>query len=460
MHPALEQVRDACAGSPFQAHVWLVGGAVRDRLLGLPRTNDLDLVTDLDALELAGILASKGLSEHLPVTYPRFGTAKVRIARADIEIVTARKESYRSVSRKPKVEPATLLEDARRRDFTVNSLLQDLWSGEVLDLLGTGLSDLHHRVLRTPLDPGATFEEDPLRMLRAVRFRWQLGLEPAGGLYEAIAQHAHRLSIISMERIQDEFAKMMGLSEASPCLVDLMDMGLLAQFAPELCALKDLEQGAYHHLDAWDHTLAVVDGVPPDDLVLRLAALLHDVAKPQTRTVDQTGRIRFLGHEDQGAKIAERVLRRLKFSNAVIAPVRKLVAYHMRPTSSEHWGLPAARRLRRDLGNDVDRLMVLAWADRRAHAPGLRSEGLESLERALDALDEAAEPKEDLSPLSGDQITEVLGIEEGPEVGKWKRWLEDEVIEGRLRAGDIDMAVKALLAARASRRLPGQAQDD
>ncbi|MBI5707553.1 MAG: HDIG domain-containing protein [Armatimonadetes bacterium] len=445
MHPALELVRDACSGTPFEGHVWLVGGAVRDALLGLPEAKDLDLVTDLDALKLAEHLAAKGLSDHLPVTYPRFGTAKVRIGGADIEIVTARKESYRSVSRKPKVEAATLQEDARRRDFTVNALMQDLWSGEVLDLLGNSVDDLKGRVLRTPLEPGATFEEDPLRMLRAVRFRWQLGLEPAEGLVEAIERHAQRLAIISRERVQEEFRRMLLLPQTSECLRALLETGLLAQFAPELCALRGLEQGVYHHLDAWDHTLAVLDGVPTGDLVLRLAALLHDVAKPLTRTEDPTGRVRFLGHEAQGAKVAERVLRRLKFSNSVIAPVRTLVANHMRPSSTLHWGLPAARRLRRDLGGELERLMTLAWADRRAHAPGAETLGLESLERVLGDLEEAEEPREELSPLSGEEIKTVLGLHEGPEVGKWKRWLEDEVIEGRLPSGDIDMAKRALL---------------
>jgi len=216
----------------FQGHLFLVGGGVRDALLGKGESADLDLVTTKDAPTLARHLFDIGVSDIPPVTYERFGTAMVQVAGAQIELVTARRESYRGDSRKPQVEPATILEDAQRRDFTINTLLQDIYTGEVLDPLGVARDDLAAGILRTPLDPVHTFREDPLRMLRAVRFRWQLEFHYAEGLAEAIKAEASRLSIISQERIRDELVKMMRNPKASRAWQDLSDLGLLAEFLP------------------------------------------------------------------------------------------------------------------------------------------------------------------------------------------------------------------------------------
>jgi len=425
--------------------VWLVGGAVRDPLLGKPEPNDFDLVTDRDALELARLLHSKGVSSIAPVLYPRFGTALVRVEGSNVEIVTARKESYEAGSRKPDVEPASLLDDAKRRDFTVNALLKNLHSGELLDPLGCAVADLESRVLRTPLEPAATFRDDPLRMLRAVRFRWQLGFEPAEGLYEAIRAERERLRIISGERIREELVRMLGLPDAHRCLKDLMDLGLLEIFAPELCSMPGVEQGSYHHLDVWDHTLVVLREAGTGDLTLSLAALLHDVGKPQTRAVDDKGQIRFFGHESAGAEIAERILRRLKFPNELVLPVVRLVKNHMRLTGVPKFTDSAARRLLRDLGEDSGRLIDLIEADGKGLKRGVKTLDLNLVRERLE---EVAREKPETgfdSPLTGDEIKEFLNLEEGPEVGRLKSLLAEKVLEGELSPEDKEGAKRALL---------------
>ena len=295
MHPAIVRIREAILGTPFEGDVFLVGGGVRDELLGISHSNDFDLVTRGDAPALAELLYQTGVSELPPVTYPRFGTAMLRVENCTIELVTARRESYGEESRKPTVEPASYLEDAQRRDFTVNSLLKDIATGEILDPLRIGRSDLKSKILRTPLDAVETFHDDPLRMLRAVRFRWQLGFEPAPGLYEAITQSKQRLTIVSFERIRDELFKILARRTASRGLDDLMSTGLMEIIAPEFQEMVGVEQGNFHHLDVWDHTRLVIDNLwevsqeaPP--LTLVLGALFHDVGKTAKRDRTITAR--------------------------------------------------------------------------------------------------------------------------------------------------------------------------
>ncbi|RYG18180.1 CCA tRNA nucleotidyltransferase, partial [bacterium] len=206
MTSALDAIRQATQSTAYERDLYLVGGAVRDELLGLPPQADVDLVTTGPVEPLVDLL--RPISSIAPVVYERFGTAMLRIDRTPVELVQARKESYEGGSRKPQVEPATLEDDARRRDFTANALMRRLSDGELIDPTSRGLEDLQAKLLRTPLEPGETFRDDPLRMLRAVRFRWKLGFEPATGLYEAIRENAGRLKIVSEERIRDELRKM------------------------------------------------------------------------------------------------------------------------------------------------------------------------------------------------------------------------------------------------------------
>lgn len=445
MHPALTAIRDATSGTPYEGQLWLVGGAVRDKLLGKPEPTDFDIVLERNALELAHLLWEHEVSEIFPVTYPRFGTAMVRVQGTTVELITARKESYDEESRKPEVEPATLEEDALRRDFTVNTLLENLHTGETRDPLGSGLSDLKAKVLRTPLDPHATFFDDPLRMLRAIRFKQQLGFELAPGLKEAIQKEAERLSIISEERIRDELSKMLIMAGASQSMRDLMETGLLEQFAPEFLDMVGVEQGTFHHLDVWDHTLLVLDNAGPGSLTLSLSALLHDIGKPATRFIDEEGNTRFFGHEAIGAEIAWRMLHRLKFSNDQIEPVVRLVKNHMRLGSMAEFTPAAARRLIRDMDGQVDDLLHLVEADANALAPGVRALDLEPIRERLKEVAQAT-PRSSLeSPLSGEEIMNLLHIPPGPEVGKIKSMLLDKILEGELAPGDKEAAI-ALIA--------------
>lgn len=442
MHPALEAIARATAGTPWEGRLWLVGGAVRDELLHRQPGGDFDIVLEGDALAVAHHLLEAGVSQGSPNTYPRFGTVALGIQGVTIEFATARRESYDESSRKPNVEPATLLEDARRRDFTANALMRNLHSGELLDLLGTGLADLDQGILRTPLDPAQTFFDDPLRMLRAVRFRWRFQWEYAPGLADAIRSEAHRLEIISSERIKDEWTKMLLEPTASSAMRDLLDLGLLDRFAPEFAQMVGVTQGKWHHLDVWDHTLKVLDNAVEDggSLNVRLGALFHDIAKPATRSIDDKGDIRFFSHEVVGAEMTANRLRELRFGEQQVREVASLVKNHMRLSSGPLFTASAARRLLRDLGDQVDDLLALVDADARGLKAGTRKLDLSVVRERIEAV-RVATPVETLeSPLDGREIMELLGEAPGPEVGRLKAALREMVLEGELTHDDKDRA--------------------
>ena len=444
MDPALAAIRSATLGTLFEGDLWVVGGAVRDELLGLAHRNDFDLVTRGSSASLAKFLFERGISSIPPVTYERFGTAMVRVEGADVEIVTARRESYEESTRKPNVEPAGYEDDAARRDFTVNALMRNVHTGEFWDPLGIGLADLKKGVIRTPLDPEATFRDDPLRMLRAVRFVRRFGFEPATGLYESIRLTSHRLEIISSERIRDELVKILAHPSAPAAMQDLMDLGLLAQFAPEFFPLVGCEQGRYHHLDVWKHTLLVLDNCGPGDTLLSLAALLHDIGKPSTRRVDESGNTRFFSHETVGADLARTMLRRLRFSQQDIERVAILVRNHMRLGSAPVFTSSAARRVIRDLGDQTDRLLKLVEADTRALKPGVRVMELDVIRMQL-ANVQRITPKSTLeSPLTGSEIMALTGLEPGVEIGRLKTLLTEKVLDGELAPSDKDRAAEIL----------------
>lgn len=442
MHPALQSIANLTRGTEWEGGLWLVGGAVRDELLGLPPSPDYDIVLEGDALAVADHLFRSGGTDGHPTTYARFGTVAVGVQGTAIEFATARRESYDPDSRKPHVEPATLLDDARRRDFTANTLMRNLHSGELLDPLGTGLADLRAGILRTPLDPAQTFHDDPLRMLRAVRFRWRLGWEYAPALAEAIQNEAPRLDIISRERIRDEWTKMLLYRSASDAMRDLLYLGLLGRFAPEFETMLGVTQGKWHHLDVWDHTLLVLDNVIQDGghLELRLAALFHDVAKPATRTIDDKGDIRFFSHEVVGAEMTRVRLRDLRFGEATVDAVARLVKNHMRLTSGPSFTPSAARRLLRDLGDQVDDLIALVDADARGLKTGTRTLDLAVVRDRIEAT-KVATPESTLeSPLSGAEIMAITGWSPGPEVGRIKAALREMVLDGQLAPDDLEQA--------------------
>lgn len=436
MHSALVAIRSAIQGTPWEGKLYLVGGAVRDALLGREEGSDLDLVLEGDALAVARHLWASGVATMAPVEYPRFGTAMVRVGSACVELVTARAESYEAHSRKPHVSPSTLGQDALRRDFTVNALYRRLSDGELLDPTGQGVEDLQAGLLRTPVPPEQTFFDDPLRMLRAVRLRWTLGFDYVPELEEALRSESPRLGIVSMERIRDEFTKMILLGDADLCLRDLLRLGLLEQFAPELVELVGVEQGQWHHLDAWDHTLLVLRQAGSKDPVLALSCLLHDVGKSRTRTVDERGQARFFGHEVLGEQLSRAMLTRLRYPSATIESVAKLVKGHMRLHSAPQLSDTAIRRLLRDFGPAWTTLLDLVQADVRSLKPGVSALDVDALRTRIAEMGARTPPQALESPLSGAEIMAEWGLDPGPLVGQIKQVLLEAVLEGKLEPGD------------------------
>jgi poly(A) polymerase len=411
------------AADDLKARAWIVGGYVRDKLLGREHLNPDVVVDDGDALELARHFAELAGAPP-PVTFERFGTAQVTLPGRLVEFVAARSESYAPDSRKPDVRRATLEEDLRRRDFTINTLLMDL-DGNVQDPLG-GRKDLEAKVLRTPTDPLRTFEDDPLRMLRAIRFAAELGFELAPDLMPAMRRTKSRLAppVISVERIADELRKMLA-SDRPKLALELLDQAeLMEVILPEIAAGKGVQQSGFHTHDVFGHTLLTVEATPPD-LLLRLAALFHDVGKPQTAKGDGT----FVGHEEVGAEIARAALERLRFSQKEIDTVTTLVRLHLRPVFyRSEWSDGAVRRLARDAGALLGRLMLLARADIGASAYPYPQK-MDELQARLDAV--LAERPSRLAPLiTGEDIMRIRGIGPGPEVGRIKQKLEELVIDG------------------------------
>jgi poly(A) polymerase len=358
----LEILREATRETRYEGKLYLVGGYVRDKLLGEHATpDDIDLVLEDDALEAARFLWKKRVTDHAPVEYGQFGTTQVEIHDVKVELVTAREETYRQGSRKPIVTPGTLATDALRRDFTVNTFLENLHTGEISDPTGQGYADLEAKILRTPLDANITFQDDPLRMLRACRFAAKLGFAILPETYAAIKENAFRLSPehgISFERIHDELNKTLLAPGVSRGLELMRESGLMVRFAPELAAMYGVTQNRFHKYDVWTHTLVALDNLPRDaDLGLRLAVLLHDSGKPITRTEELSGEVHFYGHEDVGAGIAKNLLTRLRYSTDEIERVTRLVALHMRYGSYDPpvWTDAAVRRLIRDVGPPPDR---------------------------------------------------------------------------------------------------------
>ena len=413
------------AAAELDALAWVVGGYVRDKLLDRPHPNPDVVVERGDALKLADHFAQLA-GANPPVMFERFGTAQVTLPGHLVEFVNARAESYAPESRKPDVRRASLDEDLRRRDFTINTLLMDL-DGKLHDPLG-GRQDLNARVLRTPTDPLRTFADDPLRMLRAVRFASELGFELAPDLIPAMRQMKGRLAppVISAERIADELRRIM-VSPRPRLALELLDAsGLLEAILPEVAACKGVPQSGYHTHDVFGHTLLTVEGVPPD-LVLRVAALFHDVGKPSTATPDGA----FTGHENVGAELARSALERLRFSQKEIETVVKLVRLHLRPVYySSEWSDGAVRRLARDAGPVLDRLIALARADIGASAYPA-PEKLDELQARLNAV--LSERPSRLAPLvTGEDVMRARGIAPGPEVGRIKKRLEEMVMDGEL----------------------------
>lgn len=454
---ALEQIRAATSGTDLDGRIYLVGGALRDEFLRVPHGADLDLVLEGDAVALAKQLFDVGLSSHYPVLYPRFGTAMIHILTpdasvgggVDVELVTARSESYHPDSRKPEVQAGSLREDIFRRDFTINTLARNLHSGELLDLTGLAISDIRAGLIRTPVEPRVTFFDDPLRMLRAVRFASRFNFTIEDQTWESICAEAERLRppTIALERIREEFNKVALLpGKRFRAGMDLLlHSGLLERFLPEMLPMQGCTQGAWHAHDVWDHTLTALESLPDDaPLELRLALLWHDVGKPYTRTEDDRG-VHFFGHPAVGAELTRVMMNRLKYSNDEIRDTVAMVKLHMRLGDyREQWDDPAVRRLIRDIHPWMDGLFSLTECDRSAvDIPEGISCDLPSIRARMDALMSAVTID---SPLDGRQIMQILETGEGPHLRDAKEYLVNEVIDGRLGRDDTSAAEQMIVA--------------
>jgi poly(A) polymerase len=423
-------------GARFQKaghQLYLVGGAVRDAVLGRAG-NELDFATDARPQQVIAIL--QGWAEARYLVGIRFGTVGARKRGHLLEITTFREEIYAEDSRNPEVTFAKDVDtDLARRDFTINAMAVRLPEGEFVDP-HRGLFDLAHKRLRTPLEPELAFTDDPLRMLRAARFVSTLGMDPAPEVVEAMRNLRERLRIVSAERIRDELSKLLQGAHVDRGLQLVVDIGLADEFLPELPALQ-LEQDPVHrHKDVFRHTLAVVKHCPPDDLTLRLAALLHDVGKPATKQITPEG-VQFHHHEVVGARMAEERLRALRFPEKVVQDVRKLVEMHLRfHTYRLGWTDGALRRYVRDAGPHLDALNQLTRADCTTQNPKkakVLAELQDDLEQRIARLTEEENLAAIKPPLDGHQVMEHLGIPPGPLVGE----ALEHLLELRMDRGPI-----------------------
>lgn len=418
--------------------LYLVGGSVRDAFLGRTEERDVDFdfdfATDARPDDVQEILS--GWADSVYTVGKAFGTVGAMKNGRNVEVTTFRKEIYRDDSRKPHVEYSDDIEvDLSRRDFTVNAMAISFPDVTPVDPYG-GAADLAARVLRTPLEPEVSFSDDPLRMLRLFRFQATLGFHPDRKAFEAVRDMAGRLQIVSAERIRDEFSKLMVAPDPGPALEGLIESGLADQFIPELSGLAMEQDPVQRHKDVLAHTIAVVRKTSPD-LVLRLAALFHDIGKPDTREFGPQG-VTFHHHEVVGARITKKRLRELRYPRQVVEDVSKLVFLHLRPhTLKMGWTDSAVRRYVRDAGDLLDRLNELVRCDvttaneKRARAIQRQ---IDELEERIEKLKEQEELAKLRPPINGRQVMEYLGIEPGPMVGE----IMDILLERRIEEGPYD----------------------
>ncbi|HPL92660.1 MAG TPA: CCA tRNA nucleotidyltransferase [bacterium] len=419
--------------------VYVIGGYVRDRFLN-KESHDIDFVVLGDAPEFAKKLADFWKVDTL-VVYENFGTAMIPYHGYILEFVTARAESYRVESRNPIVQKADLKTDVLRRDFTVNTLAFGLNKdnfGQLVDLLD-GRKDLEAKILRTPLDPVQTFYDDPLRIMRVIRFSAQLGFSIDPSVYQAVFQVVDRLEIISVERISEEFFKLMGAAQPSIGLHLLKETGILKVILPELDRLdiQDYEEHGSHHKNVWEHTLKVLDRVAEQsgDLALRLAALFHDVGKFPTREFREGKGWTFYNHELVGSKMIPAIFKRMRWPKDLGQKVKKLVYLHMRPIAltEEQVTDSAIRRLIVKADEDLDDLLLLTSSDLTSANPKRVAEKKEKFQFILRRLQEVRE-KDQLrafqSPVRGDEIMALANLQPGKQVGYYKHLIEEAILEG------------------------------
>lgn len=431
------------SGQELQQDTYVVGGFVRDYLLKRNSKKDIDFVTVGSGIALAENVHAKVPESSKLSVFKRFGTAMFRWNDLELEFVGARKESYDHNSRKPSVENGTLRDDQLRRDFTINALAISLNKenyGELVDPFD-GLKDLDLKILRTPLDPDVTYSDDPLRMMRAIRFAAQLHFEIEKKSFESIQRNAERIKIVSEERVMDEFQKIMMTDKPSIGLKLLDDAGLLKFILPELVALKGIEEiEGQTHKDNFYHTLEVVDNIAPntDNVWLRWAALLHDIGKAPTKRYDKKIGWTFHSHEFVGSKMVAKLFRRQKLPlGQPMKYVQKIVKLSSRPISliDENVTDAALRRLLFEAGDDFDDLFTLCKADittKNEKKQNRYKKNFILVEEKIKEVEERDKVRNFQPPISGEEIMEIFGLQPCKEIGIMKNAIKEAILEGEI----------------------------
>ncbi len=457
--------RIAAAANELGMPAYVVGGYVRDMVMDRP-SHDIDVVVIGSGIELAKKTAENLDAETAVNIFKNFGTAMIKYSADEdweIEFVGARKESYRRESRKPIVENGTLEDDQNRRDFTINALaigLNEGVFGKLIDSFG-GMKDIRDRIIRTPLEPGITFSDDPLRMMRAIRFATQLGFVIEENTFKAISENVERIKIVSKERITEELNKIILASQPSIGFKLLEETGLLKIIFPELQNLKGVETvDGKGHKDNFYHTLKVLDNLAgsSNDLWLRWAALLHDIAKPATKRYDPKIGWTFHGHEFIGAKMVPRIFKKMKLPlNEKMVFVKKMVALHLRPIilSENIVTDSAVRRLLFEAGEDVDNLMMLCEADitsKNKQKVRRYIKNFAIVRQKLIEIEEKDKIRNWQPPVSGELIMKAFDLKPGREIGEIKTEIREAILDGKIK-NDFDEAYKYMVELGKSRGL-------